>query len=230
MKHIIKLTASIGLASLFFLFACDSKNENNMDNDQVQSPKFATSAEAVAKGKSDLIEILRSNKNNGLNLKLEQVEKSSTQESITTIDVNFQQFLKSDSLTSFREIIQSEKGRINALYNDNELLTTIHTRVDSGAWSVASISDKMIEAEISELRNSNQIIGNSDIVLYEIPNIDAHVYSIQSGGSELFYTNYKGNSLSKPIALNELVSMLREDAMAFQREFGERLAKEKLVK
>jgi hypothetical protein len=109
-------------------------------------------------------------------------------------------------------------------------VTTISTRVDNGAWTVSGISDTYAEAEISELRNANPGFSSSTITLYEVPNIDARVYSLRIDGQELYYTNYKGRSISEPIELRELASMLRTDALAFERQYGDMMKKGKLVK
>ncbi len=230
MNTIVKSLGSLGLLCMFVLLSCASKNDTDMQQSQTQVQQFTTSAEAVTKGKNDLLELLKANKESGLNLDIALVEKALPDESISSVEIDFQQFLKADSLESLRDVSGEEKGRITPLYADSKLVTTIITRIDQGAWTVSGIRDQYAEAEISELRNSNPGYSKSAITLYEVPNIDAHIYCLRADERELYFSNYKGMSLAEPMALSELVKIVREDAIEFERQYGEQIKKGKLVK
>jgi hypothetical protein len=101
---------------MFLMLSCSSKNDSEMEQSQTQVQQFATSAEAVTKGKKDLLELLKTNKENGLNLDMTLVEKALPEESVSRVDIDFQRFLKSDSLDSFTDVSGEENGRITPLY------------------------------------------------------------------------------------------------------------------
>lgn len=230
MKTSIKLLGIIGILFVFTMMSCENKPEETMNTNQQQTTVFSTSTEAVEKGKKDLAEILKLNPKNDLNIDPAMLERATQEESINTFDIDLENFIKSDSLSSLTSVVDKEKGKITPLYSDGKLITTIHTRQDEGVWSVASIKDVLVESELSQLRSANSSIAGSQISLFEFPNIDAHVYVVNIDGSEAYYTNYQGNSLSEAIDFNTLRDMLRKDAMEFQRVNADLLKQGKLVK
>jgi len=231
MKTVLSYRNVLSVLLALTFFACQSKKDGSEStNTQQQTPQFSTSSEAVKQGKKDLLELLRTNPANGMNLNLQLLEKAQPEESITAVDIDFQQFLKADSLQSFRSLITVERGKITPLYADGQMVTSINTRIDNGSWSVSGIKDLVIESELSEMRNNIQEYRNAEIIFFEIPNIDAHVFSVNNNGQEAYYSNYNGMSLSKALAPNELLQILKNEALAFEREYGDQLKKGKLTK
>lgn len=196
--------------AISILFSCNNTSPNEIDSSGPYY-QFATSTEAVEKGKKDLLEIVKRKELKGISIDSSLLVRAEAEESVNTIDISLDLLLKADSIESMQDIVYKEKGRITPLYADDKIVTSIITRIDSGIWTVSGFRNQFVESDISVLRKIIPVYHQSEISLYEVPGVEAHIYGFKVEGKERYYTNYQGMTFDQPVALNKLIEMLKND-------------------
>jgi hypothetical protein len=100
-----------------------------------------------------------------------------------------------------------------------------------GGWSVAALGSKTIADELNEIMRAVMQYGEPQMItIYLVPNLKAHIYGVKVKESEMYFTNYSSRfNLQKEVRKPELVMALIQDSQRFQKEFGERIKREKLT-
>jgi len=123
--------------------------------------------------------------------------------------------------------VKAPKSVIVPLIDQAKPITVVEVRQVANGFKVVSLAARDITAELASLPRTA-----AQLTLYEVPNLQLRVYGLSpSEGSEVFYTNYRDRfSLREPVTSAALLETLKPDAIEFERQFGERLKRERVVR
>lgn len=200
---------SISLLVFITLFVVSCDNEEFHTININMAHQFASSLDAAQQGKEDLIILTQQEQVFNLKLDSAQIASSHFENVVELIDIDIEEFIKHDSLLNLHDDIILPKKRITPLFLGDKLLTSISTRVENGVWTVSGIRNINIEHDIMELRKVIPRLHESTIKLYEISQLNAFIYCVSLEGNEMYYTNYKGNTITQPINLLAFSIMLK---------------------
>lgn len=210
------------------LYSCtDKKNGNNSQNGNQMENQFSSADDAVAKGKNDLLAILK-NKQFTINIDSAALKRSQPETPIPLYEVSFDRLLKSNGDSLITISTDSKKWNI-PLVDKNKIVATIATSKNEKGWQIDEVANPSISNDLNEIRASLNT-PNMLIKVYEVPNINATLYETKIEGRNMYFTKYNGQSLRQPVAADVIFNQLKTDALVFQRRFGEQLKKGKLVK
>ena len=221
MRSLIKVI-SLLLCVILIHSSGFAQNEENKMNAKI----FATPEEAAKKAQSDLVKILETNKKINLNIDLDKLQHAELAKLVPFVLIDFQKLLSADRIASLSEIVSAEKSVIAPFIMDGEIVAVAEVAKTNEGWHVIALGNGAIRSDLNQL----DAIINSDApaTRYEIPNLQIWVYGIQ-GEEELYFLNYDPFSLKEPVGIDEFYPLVRERAVEFEEEFGERLKNEKLV-
>jgi hypothetical protein len=227
MKTFIHHTTAIFILSIN-LIAC---NKNASQSSRLQASEtryYTTLTEAANKAKSDLVEALKINPNFNLSTTVSDLEQSEVRSEITQFMVNYDQLVALDSPMLDR-ISSSTGNTILSFYSNNAVQATATLNRNEKGYAITQLFNGEITADLNTLNNVNREKPSS-ISVYEVPNLKANIYQVRYGDVTSYYTQYSNRfDLSKEANLNELIAVLKEDALTFNRNYGELLKKGKLV-
>jgi hypothetical protein len=190
---------------------------------------FSTPQEAANKAKSDLLAVLRSNKELTLGLQEQTIENSQPATPIKQYQITFENLSSADSFTALQ---QNELATVVPLMANDTVATVVEVAKDETGWKAASLADKGLSNELDVVRKTAG--SQAQIVVYDLPHSGSKVYGVtQSGAGEaaaMFYTNYPGFNLREAAPADSLLAVLKQDAAEFQRKYGEELKSRKLVR
>ena len=227
MKNIKQILLS-GILALF-LSAC-SKNStmNTNNNDPVKENNFNSSEEAVNKGKNDLISLVKNNREFNLGLDLAALEKSMPGKAVSEGIMSFDRLLqyRQDSISA---LVEDSRRLSTPLVAENNVVSIIGTTKTEKGWQLGALGNKSLTADLTELRNHTSL-EQAQISRIEVPNLQAVIYEVTNGRQKQYFTTYGGRSLQRSVNPSELMKQLQADAVSFQREFGDQLKNNRLVK
>lgn len=226
----VSITAAAGLAAAALVLcsaaSCSGSRDMNQDS---PSQRFATSEEAVEQGKRDLQEALRLSPGINLGVDEAQVGKSSAGQALAVNEVDFQKLLSAEGADSLESLAGASRGNTTPLLSDGQVISLVETSSDARGWKVSAIGNQAVREELNQIRATPY--GGGELAYFEVPNLDARIYATTlEDGSVGYLTGYDGFSLRQPVAIEELLSRLRRDALEFQERYGEELKRGKLVK
>jgi hypothetical protein len=214
------------ILSLIFVFYSCAQQEDRNGKEEMKT--FTTPEEAAAKAKSDLIELLETQEDLNLQVDISRLRNAELVELIQYLEIDFTKLLNTDSVRSLSDITGSEKNMIAPFVLENSVVSTAEVGKKGEGWQVSGLNNPAVTNDL----NTAGIMGNKNakVTLYEVPNLQVWIYSVQEDTAERYFLNYQNFSQSKASNLKEFYPVLREDARRFQEEFGDRLKDEKLVK
>lgn len=226
---IITAAGLIAAALVLFSAASCSRNKDMNPGSPASSPHFQTSEEAVAQGKRDLLEALRLNPGINLGVDAAQVEKSTPDQPLAIAEVDFQKLLATESADGLHGLAGANRGNATPLLADGQVVTLIETGSDARGWKVFAIGNQALREELNQIRATPY--GAGKLEYFEVPNLDARIYATTLEDGKVGYlTSYGGFSLRQPVGIEELLPRLRQDALEFQKRYGDELKRGKLVK
>ena len=227
-----KMMRTLVLLSFSFVFftACDKAERGSVNNSEGQPKSFASSGEAVQQGKKDLTELLRIRNDLKLEVDAALVSKSLPEQGLEVFEVDFKKLLQADGVTGLEQVAGAEKGNTTPLSYDNQVVGIIDTRKDADGWRVSAISNQTVKKDLNEIRKLHADLMKRKMSYFEVPNIQARIYSVSIDGQNQYVTNYDGFTFDKPVSISELLPKLREDAQAFEKIYGEALRSQRLVR
>jgi len=213
------------LSLIFVLYSCAQQEDRNGEGEM---KTFASPEEAAAKAKSDLIELLETQKDLNLQVDIGRLRNAELAGLIQYVEIDFTKLVNTDSVRSLSEITGSEKSMIVPFVLENSVVGTAEVGREGDSWEVIGLNNPAVTNDL----NTAGIMRdkNAKVTLYEVPNLQVWIYSVQDDTVESYYLNYQNFSQNNVSNLVEFYPVLREDARRFQEEFGDRLKKEKLVK
>lgn len=226
----VSINAATGLvvAALVLCSAASCSGGKDMNQDKPPQ-RFENSGEAVAQGKRDLQEALRLNPGISMGVDEAQVGKSSVGEPLVVNEVDFQKLLSAEAAGSLQPLLGASRGNTTPLVLDGQVISLVETSSDANGWKVSAIGNHAVREELNQVRATPW--GGGKLEYFEVPNLDARIYAATlEDGSVGYLTSYGGFSLRQPVAIEQLLPRLREDALAFEQRHGEELKRGKLVK
>ncbi len=222
MKTFSKLLLTCIFISCFFMTASYGQGSGN---------QFRTIKEAVNKAKSDLMTVLRLNKDIDLGVDITSLEKAQPGNAVESVLVDFDRLLKAKSFGSFDKLISSRKNTVVPLVSDGKVITIVEIGKDKKGWHVAGLGSAKITEELNTIYSTVEDRKNVRITIYDVPNLQASVYGVRSDDHEIFYTDYSDYFLlRKGVAAKHLLSQLKKDAIRFQKEYGKLLKERRLLR
>jgi hypothetical protein len=219
MKKIIKQIQLLALTLLvsFGLFA------------QENTGMFKSPEEAANKGKQDLMEVLKSGRDINLGVTADELGQAEPGKVVMRKMLDFERLLNASTAGSLDEIIapMGSYASVVPLMVNNKAVTVVEVMEMEGGWKLAGLGGSVLAKELTMVMQASK---QSEIIIYEVPNLRTLVYEVKEGGREVYYTNYKGKSLRQPVSKAELFEMLQADAKAFQAEFGDKVKEQQLVR
>ncbi|RYE25206.1 MAG: hypothetical protein EOP51_04965 [Sphingobacteriales bacterium] len=141
--------------------------------------------------------------------------------------IEWDNLLRADSNMTPEALKSKDNVTIVPLGSDNSVVTVISLMQEGDQYAIGGLGDKQLSTELDLVK---KVEPNGAIQIYEVPNLNAVIYSVASDGAARYYTSYNNNSLRQPQDAKTLVANLRADAARFQKMYGDQLKKGKLVK
>ncbi len=223
------IIAAFSCCTLSFICSCQDKGRQGEETDKnIPEQYFADDQSAARKAKSDLVDILRIDKNIQLNINVAELEQALEEGSIATFEVDINRFLQGDS-SGLNTVADDRQETIVPFINDGKVIGTATLRKEEKGYRVGGLANNKTAQDIQAIRNATGRISN--INLYHIPNIDAEIYEVIREGQVLYFTDYGGLfNFKEPASMERLRSVLKTDLMVFERQYGDQVKKGKLVK
>jgi hypothetical protein len=202
-----------------------------MTDGQDQPQHFASPEEAVRKAKQDFVSILSANKELNLNVDSATLERSQPGRPVRRVELDFEKLLAADSTTSFDALVKSEKNTVVPLVVGDKVVTIVEVSRDDEGWKVIGLAGRDIAGDLEVLRQAAGDSTQHDVTLYEVPNLQARVYGVKREGREILFTNYGDRfSIRQGVPAAALTPILKADAVEFQRQYGDTLKRQPLVR
>ncbi|MDQ3020804.1 MAG: hypothetical protein M3R36_09575 [Bacteroidota bacterium] len=229
MKNIINLSAILFLSII--LSSCgDKKSNSDMDKDK-QPQVFNTPDEAAKKGKNDMLSVLKNNKDINLNIEPGKLESSQPGKLVKRVEIDFSKLLKTDSVSSLSELSKSELNTLAPLVAGNEIIGIVEINKVTKGWQVAGLGNRNITTDINVISKSvNQNPGVMDITVYEVPNLQIFIYEVKDTAGSKYFLNDGSNNLREGVSIQNFYPSLKEQAMVYEKNYGEIIRKQKVVK
>ncbi|OEK08765.1 hypothetical protein A8C32_00360 [Flavivirga aquatica] len=176
----------------------------------------------IEKGKNDLIEILRTSKDQfNFGISPEALEQSKSASQIVYKEINIKRLLDYNG-QGIDGIISKEQKLIIPFVNNSKVIATIGV-VRSG--KVTELINHRYRNELSELPNDIKDRGFENINIVYVPNLNTIVYMDDNKS----YTSYKGRNIREAISTEKLITELKVDAQSFQKKYGDKIKEGKLL-
>ena len=194
----------------------------------MNEPKiFNTPEEAAAKAKSDLIEVLETNRDLDLGIDVEKLRNSQPAKMIKDADVDFQKLLTTENVQSLSDISNSPKSMLTPFIAMNRVIGVVEVGPERGGWKVVGLGNKPVKEDLNT--TGIDLSGNEDVTVYEVPNLQLYIYGVRKNGSETYHLNFGQYTLRDSTSIQDFYPELHESSIKFQREYGGILKKERLV-
>lgn len=217
-----------GLIVITAIMSCS--NHTNGPTDSNNLPQyFKTQSEAIQKGKNDLLSIMRSSQFQ-FTVDPDLLQKSQPKITVKHVEIDFDQLLKQEQVNNLDQLRNEPKSNINALMIDNNVITVIQTAQSDKGWSVTGLADAALASDLDEVLSTQQNEQISEIILFEISNLQAFIYQVKTANGEAYFSKYNGANLKERTAIEQLYPVLHSDALLFERKYGEEIRSKKLLK
>ena len=185
--------------------------------------------DAANKGKQDLLEVLKSGRDLNLGVSADELEGAKPGTPVAHKVLRFDALMKLDSNSRLSDLVDKEASMttIVPFMNGDKVVTVVEVAEMKGEYRVAGLAGMSTSQDLSMVMKAS---GSKNITVYEVPNLQAVIYVVNQQGTEMYYTNFQGNSLRRPMAAALLLPAVQAAAERFQKEYGAKLQKEQLVK
>lgn len=226
MKATTVTRAGLALATLVMVSAASCSRDRDMPPTSSPAPQFQSSDEAVAQGKRDLLDILRSNRGLNLGVDAAQLERAMPAAPLRVVEIDFAKLLAADNAMPLQEL-GSSRGNATPLQVDGQVVALIETDSISDRWRVSSIGNQALQEDLNQIDPG---VRSGVLDYFEVPNLDARIFAATIDGQVRYLTRHAGFSLRQPLSIEELLPRLKADALEFQRLYGEQLKEGRLVR
>ncbi|MDX2135860.1 MAG: hypothetical protein SFV52_13810 [Saprospiraceae bacterium] len=226
MKNILAIFA-LGLVCWA---ACTNKTQS-MGDQNTPPPSFGTPEEAVQQAKKDLLEVLRTSPGIDLGVDAATAEQSEPGKPIPHFDVDFNRLMDADSAATLDQLRGPAGTTLAPLVVGDKIAVMVEVVKGDKGWQVAGIGNKEISEGLNAVAEATGA-GRGNIQVMNVPNLNATIYAVTTpDGAVSYHTDYAGKfDLRKGVDGRTLTAVLREDARAFFKEYGDLLKKQELVK
>lgn len=224
MKTILK-SAFLLLSIVFILCACKNKEgEGKMNEPKI----FETTEKAIAKAKSDLIQVLETNKDLNLGIDVDKLRKAEPARPVQFTDVDFEKLLLTETVQSLSDVSSPPKSMLAPFVLMNDVVSVVEVQAERGGWKIVGLGNKPITNDINTAKIP--LNGDGAVTVYEVPNLQIFIYGVKKNSSETYYLNFDEHTLKEGVDIQAFYPALRRRAIQFQKEFGDILKKGKLLK
>lgn len=214
---------------LFMLTAISCTNMNNNNNADTQDggkPKtYATVTEAAVAAKEDMLAAM---KTVDFGINGDKLKSATPGAPVYRYELDWNALLKADSAATPENMATHGSVTLVPLINNNEVITVVSLMENEGQYGIGGLGDKQVSNELDMVRRADSLGMQSEVSIYEVPNLHALVYGVK--GSNMYYTSYNNNSIRQGMTAPQLVKVLKADAMSFERQFRDELKKGDLLK
>lgn len=205
---------------VMMLFSAIAMSQNNSMKDAV---------EAAQKGKQDLLEILRSGRDLNIGVSADELERARAGTPVPRKMLNFDQMLnmKPDSDLSKMVKEAGSKSVIVPFGKNMDVATIVVVAPSEKGYEVAGLGGTSVAQDLSRVMKAS---GSSNIVAYEVPNLQTTIYAVTESGQGMYYTSFQGNSIRRGVSASALFPALQQAAQKFQQEYGDKVKDQRLVR
>lgn len=179
--------------------------------------------EAIEKGKSDLLEILKQ-QTFDLNIETEQLQAARGTTGIPFKKMDFERLLNYEQEAIERLLLEQEK-LVVPLINNNNVITTISVAEERNQFEVIELINQQYTTELDMLPEEAKRNNFENVTIVEVQNLTATLYLVNGE----VYTSFDNRELSESQDVKRLLADLKNKAVIFQEKYGEILKKNKLV-
>ncbi|WP_417612432.1 hypothetical protein [Owenweeksia hongkongensis] len=185
--------------------------------------------EAANKGKQDLMEVLKSGRDINLGVSADELGSAQAGTPVAHQVLSFDRLTKADSTSRLADMVDKEASAtsIVPLMNGGSVVTVITVANMKGEYKVVGLGGMTFANDLNTVMKAS---GSKRITAYEVPNLQTVIYAVNQQGKEMYYTNFEGNSLQRPVTVALLLPAVQKAAARFQKEYGAALQKGELVK
>ena len=224
MNSILK-PAFLLLSFIFVFYSCtNQEGEGEMNEQKI----FKTPEEAIEKAKSDLIRVLETNKDLDLGIDVEKLRNAEPVEPARYAEVDFEKLLRSENVLSLSDISSPPKSMVAPFVFENTVVGVAEVGEVPDGWKIVGLGNKPITDDL----NTTRIMLDKEaaVTIYEVSNLQLFIYGVKKEASETYYLNFSEFTLKDSTDLKAFYPILRESSIRFNKEYGDKLKKEKLVK
>lgn len=224
MKTILK-SAFLLFSVVFIFYACNSvKGEGKMNEPKI----FETPEKAIEKAKNDLIQVLETNKDLDLGIDVDTLRKAEPAKLVPFADVDFEKILSTETIKSLSDVSSPPKSMLAPFVLMNNVVGVVEVGSERNGWKIVGLGNKPITEDLNTARIP--LNGNETVTVYEVPNLQIFIYGVKRESGESYFLNFDKHTLKEGTDLQAFYPALRDRAIEFQKEFGDILKKEKLLK
>jgi len=182
--------------------------------------------EAINKGKSDLQEVIaKTGEQFNFGINANDVKNSRPASAVPYREINIDRLLDYNQ-QGINGLLNPELKKIVPLMKGNTVLTTVGiSDKKQGRYQVTDLINHQYHNELNQLPEEAKQNNFRDLKIVYVPNLNTTVYTA-NGKS---YTSYKGRSLRESIDTEELLQILKRDAIEFERKYGNQIRDGKLL-
>lgn len=226
MNSILK-SAFLLLTFIFVVYSCTNQ-EGEIKEGMNEQKIFKTPEEAVAKAKSDLIQVIETNKDLDLGIDVEKLRNAELVRTAQYAEVDFEKLLRSENVLSLSDISSPPKSIVAPFVLENSIVGVVEVGTARDGWKIVGLGNKLITDDL----NTTKVMLDKDatVTIYEVPNLQLFIYGVKKEASETYHLNFSKFTLKDSTDIKAFYPALRESSIQFNKEFGDKLKKEKLVK
>jgi hypothetical protein len=224
----MKAYIACGIAALILIVAACNQKMNKKN--PTEQPAFPTVEAAVAQAVQDLAAALKATEGANFGVRADDLTNAAPLGQIKQRTLNFERLIGLDSTSAFRSLVADEEPVLVPVGVNNSIATTVTLAKGNDGWKVASIGGSEHKDDLNQLPDAVKNRKFDNVTVYYVPNIEAKIFVVEENGTELCYTNYNGMSMREGIPANALYKRIQSDAVEFQRKYGERLKKGRLLR
>lgn len=223
MKFLKSIIAMVGISAI--CTSCDTMTAQSENKGHDSQKKTYTSANAAAlAAKQDMME---ASSQVAFGINKEQLRAATPANPIMKQTIDWDALLKADTNTIPEALKGNDNVTIVPLVNDNNVVTVISLMHEGEQYTIGGLGDKQLSSELDMVR---KVEPKGMIQIYEVPNLNATIYSVEGNSAVRYYTSYSNYSLRQALDSRTLIGLLRADAARFEKMYGDQLKKGKLVK
>ncbi len=213
------------MLSIFILASCSNQERGE---EMAKNKSYASPEEAANKGKSDLLEVLGTNLDIDLRIDPAKLKEAKLGKLVSFAEVDFAKLLTTDSLSTISDIVAGEKSLIAPFVASGQVITIIEVGKTSDGWAVTALANSDIKNALNQIGFVES--GEAKTVLYEVPNLNLFIYGVTEDSKERYFLSFEDFTLKQSVELSAFYPLMREKAIEFDKKFGDRLRREKLLK
>jgi hypothetical protein len=215
------------ILSFIYFTSCTMNKPKDNGSGTTEEKYFNTPDDAVKQAQSDMLEILKNHKDINLGVTYDQLQAATPASSVIQSEIDFGLILQNKDVTQMSDIVKGEKNII-APFSDKRSIVAVAevAKVEKG-WKITALGNAVITSNLNMLNKVLQGIEGKNIAIFEVPNLNILIYQVKENEKNVYYLN---NNMERPREFIDVYAELLNEATIFQKEFGEQLQKDKLVK